>query len=75
MEQKQPTSFNDNEWDAVVDKLNFENARIISRPWAADEDITEYTLYSIPTAAQLMTNEAAQNQHYSDEQSSPREMG
>ena len=41
MEQKQPTSFNDNEWDAVVDKLNFENARIISRPWAADEDITE----------------------------------
>ena len=41
MEQKQPTSFNDNEWDAIVDKLNFENARIISRPWAADEDITE----------------------------------
>ena len=39
--KKQPTSFNDNEWDAVVDKLNFENARIISRPWAADEDITE----------------------------------
>ena len=41
MEQKQPTSFNDNEWDAVVDKLNFESARIISRPWAADSDIKD----------------------------------
>ena len=35
------TSFNDNEWDAVVDKLNFESARIISRPWAADSDIKD----------------------------------